>query len=53
VLNAKEARGLSRAVSGARGPGYYAEQGWDPATGVPTADTIRALAIEADAAHAE
>ena len=31
---------------------YYIEYGWDPATGVPTADTIRALAIEADAVHA-
>jgi aldehyde:ferredoxin oxidoreductase len=31
---------------------YYVEQGWDPATGVPTAETIRALDIEADAAHA-
>ncbi|MBI1963768.1 MAG: aldehyde ferredoxin oxidoreductase C-terminal domain-containing protein, partial [Candidatus Rokubacteria bacterium] len=31
---------------------YYTEQGWDPATGVPTAETIRALGVEADAAHA-
>jgi aldehyde:ferredoxin oxidoreductase len=31
---------------------YYVEQGWDPATGVPTADTIRALEVEADAALA-
>jgi aldehyde:ferredoxin oxidoreductase len=31
---------------------YYVEQGWDPATGVPTAETIRALEIEADAVHA-
>jgi len=31
---------------------YYVEQGWDPATGVPTAETIRALELEADAAHA-
>jgi aldehyde:ferredoxin oxidoreductase len=31
---------------------YYVEQGWDPETGVPTADTIRALDLEADAAHA-
>jgi aldehyde:ferredoxin oxidoreductase len=31
---------------------YYVEQGWDPATGVPTAETIRALEVEADAAHA-
>jgi aldehyde:ferredoxin oxidoreductase len=31
---------------------YYVEYGWDPATGVPTADTIRKLGIEADAVHA-
>src|SRR5262245_24222016 len=31
---------------------YYVEQGWDPATGVPTADTIRTLELEADAVHA-
>jgi len=31
---------------------YYVEQGWDPATGVPTAETIRALELEADAVHA-
>jgi aldehyde:ferredoxin oxidoreductase len=31
---------------------YYVEQGWDPATGVPTADTIRALELETDAIHA-
>ncbi len=31
---------------------YYVEQGWDQTTGVPTAETIRALEIEADAAHA-
>src|SRR5437879_6554629 len=30
---------------------YYVEQGWDPATGVPTAETIRALELEADAVH--
>ncbi len=28
---------------------YYVEQGWDPDTGRPTADTIRALGLEADA----
>jgi aldehyde:ferredoxin oxidoreductase len=28
---------------------YYLEQGWDPETGVPTAETIRALEIEEDA----
>jgi len=31
---------------------YYVEQGWDKVTGVPTADTIRALEIEEDAARA-
>jgi aldehyde:ferredoxin oxidoreductase len=31
---------------------YYVEQGWDPETGVPTKDTIIALALEADAALA-
>ncbi|OGL15559.1 MAG: hypothetical protein A3F92_12910 [Candidatus Rokubacteria bacterium RIFCSPLOWO2_12_FULL_71_22] len=31
---------------------YYTEQGWDPATGVPTAETLRALGIEEDAARA-
>ena len=31
---------------------YYVEYGWDPDTGTPTADTIRRLDIEADAAHA-
>jgi aldehyde:ferredoxin oxidoreductase len=31
---------------------YYVEYGWDPETGVPTADTIRRLEIEADAVHA-
>lgn len=31
---------------------YYIEQGWDPATGIPRADTIRSLMIEADAAAA-
>jgi len=31
---------------------YYVEQGWDPATGVPTAETIRALEIKEDAARA-
>lgn len=28
---------------------YYVEQGWDPATGAPTGETVRALGIEADA----
>jgi len=31
---------------------YYVEQGWDANTGVPTAETIRALELEADAVHA-
>jgi aldehyde:ferredoxin oxidoreductase len=31
---------------------YYVEQGWDKVTGVPTAETIRALEIEEDAARA-
>src|SRR3989454_174733 len=31
---------------------YYVEQGGGAATGVPTADTIRALELEADAVHA-
>jgi len=31
---------------------YYVEQGWDPETGVPTAATIAALGLEADAAAA-
>jgi len=31
---------------------YYVEYGWDPDTGTPTADTIRRLDIEEDAAHA-
>jgi aldehyde:ferredoxin oxidoreductase len=31
---------------------YYVEYGWDPATGVPTSDTIRTLEIEQDAALA-
>jgi len=31
---------------------YYVEYGWDPATGTPTSDTIKRLAIEQDAALA-
>jgi aldehyde:ferredoxin oxidoreductase len=31
---------------------YYVEQGWDPATGVPTTETIRALELGEDAARA-
>ena len=30
---------------------YYIEQGWDPQTGEPTPETIRALGLEADAGH--
>lgn len=28
---------------------YYAEQGWDPETGAPTLETVRALGLESDA----
>lgn len=31
---------------------YYVEYGWDPATGVPTRETIQKLEIEQDAVHA-
>jgi aldehyde:ferredoxin oxidoreductase len=31
---------------------YYVEQGWDKDTGVPTAEVLHTLEIEADAAHA-
>ena len=31
---------------------YYVEYGWDPATGVPTPETITRLQIEQDAVHA-
>ncbi|MGH2358619.1 MAG: aldehyde ferredoxin oxidoreductase C-terminal domain-containing protein, partial [Candidatus Limnocylindria bacterium] len=44
--------GLSREQQDTIVTDYYVEQGWDPATGVPTPETIRALEIEADAAHA-
>jgi aldehyde:ferredoxin oxidoreductase len=44
--------GLSADQQGKVVTDYYVEQGWDPATGVPTAETIRALAIEEDAAYA-
>ena len=44
--------GLSREQQDEIVTDYYVEQGWDPTTGVPTAETIRALEIEADAAHA-
>jgi aldehyde:ferredoxin oxidoreductase len=44
--------GLSREAQEKIVTDYYVEYGWDPATGVPTADTIRTLDIEADAVHA-
>ena len=44
--------GLTRAQQEKIVTDYYVEQGWDPQTGVPTADTIRALALEEDAAAA-
>jgi len=31
---------------------YYVEQGWDPVTGVPTRETLRALGLEEDAGSA-
>jgi aldehyde:ferredoxin oxidoreductase len=44
--------GLTRAQQDKIVSDYYVEQGWDAATGVPTADTLRTLELEADAAHA-
>jgi aldehyde:ferredoxin oxidoreductase len=44
--------GLSREQQDKIVTDYYVEQGWDAATGVPTAETIRVLAITEDAAHA-
>jgi len=44
--------GLTRELQDKIVTDYYVEYGWDPATGVPTADTIRTLEIEADAVHA-
>ncbi|MBI3636851.1 MAG: aldehyde ferredoxin oxidoreductase, partial [Candidatus Rokubacteria bacterium] len=44
--------GLTREQQDAIVTEYYVEQGWDPATGVPTAATIAALEIHEDAAQA-
>src|SRR5438132_7804110 len=44
--------GLARELQDKIVTDYYVEYGWDPSTGVPTADTIRSLEIEADAVHA-
>jgi aldehyde:ferredoxin oxidoreductase len=44
--------GLTQAQLDAIVTDYYVEQGWDAGTGVPTAETIRALDLEADAARA-
>jgi aldehyde:ferredoxin oxidoreductase len=44
--------GLTREAQDKIVTDYYVEQGWDAATGVPTAETIRALELEEDAAHA-
>src|SRR5438552_5274440 len=44
--------GLTREVQDKIVTEYYAEYGWDPATGAPTRETISRLEIEADAAHA-
>jgi aldehyde:ferredoxin oxidoreductase len=44
--------GLTRAQLDTIVTDYYVEQGWDAGTGVPTAETIRALDLEADAARA-
>jgi aldehyde:ferredoxin oxidoreductase len=44
--------GLTREAQDTIVTDYYVEQGWDPVTGVPTAETIRALDLEEDAAHA-
>jgi aldehyde:ferredoxin oxidoreductase len=41
--------GLTEAQQAAIVTEYYVEQGWDSDTGVPTAETIRALEIEEDA----
>jgi len=44
--------GLTREAQDKVVTDYYVEQGWDPVTGVPTADTLRALELEEDAARA-
>jgi aldehyde:ferredoxin oxidoreductase len=41
--------GLSREAQDTIVTDYYVEQGWDPATGVPTPETIRTLDLEEDA----
>jgi aldehyde:ferredoxin oxidoreductase len=43
-------KGLTAEQQGAIVVEYYVKQGWDPESGVPTRETIRALEIEADAA---
>jgi aldehyde:ferredoxin oxidoreductase len=45
-------RGLTDEELGRIVTDYYVEQGWDPQSGVPTAETIKTLEIEADAALA-
>lgn len=42
-------KGLAPESMGQVVTNYYIEQGWDPETGAPTAETLRALGIEADA----
>jgi len=42
--------GLTREAQDKVVTDYYVEQGWDPVTGVPTAETLRALELEEDAA---
>ncbi|TAJ19613.1 MAG: hypothetical protein EPO65_06275, partial [Dehalococcoidia bacterium] len=42
-------KGLAPEAMGQVVTDYYIEQGWDPQTGAPTAETLRALGIEADA----
>ena len=43
-------KGLTDELLGQIVTDYYIEQGWDPQTGKPTAETIRALGLTADAA---
>ena len=45
-------KGLTREQQETIVTDYYVEYGWDPATGVPTRETISKLRIEADAALA-
>ena len=44
--------GLTREAQDKIVTDYYVEQGWDPVSGVPTAETIGALQVEEDAAAA-